>query len=74
MVLPGPGTVAFQTPAFLDPQNASYLSGYLCNCTSAIPSFCWEQKRKGQNVKDKAHSRAVPKHKEGVKLTDLSKL
>lgn len=51
---------------------ASY--GYLCKGTSIIPSFCWEQKCKCQNIKEKAHSAAVPKLKEGIKLTDFNQL
>lgn len=73
-VLPGPVTIIFQSPAFLDLQNASYLYGYLCNFISIIPSFCWEQKCKCQNISKKADSRGVPKHKECAKLTDFNKL
>ena len=74
VVLPGPDIITFQSPAFLNLQNASYLYGYLCKGTSIIPSFCWEQKRKCQNIKEKAHSRSVPELKEDVKLTDFNKL
>lgn len=40
---------------------------------SIIPSLYWEQECKCPNIKEKAHSRDVPKLKEGVNLIDFNK-
>lgn len=72
-VLPGPDTVTFQNPAFLNLQNANFLYDFLYKDMSVIPILYREQTCKCPNIKEEVHSRAVPSLKESVNLVDFNK-